>query len=382
MIIQNVSQDVVIDGTWLDVSVTEPGSTGSPYSYDGGIFTDVTESAQTREWAFTPFPRFAGYENEITVDSEEGGIRLSRVKSRNASRQYRLDMSVSDGIIRHRFDGFATGGYGEYANEVIIGMLGVEGVEVAACNGAGNQWNRSCWGSSFDLSGAVVRSEYLSGWTKERGGFLITPRHVVCASHYPIGVGKKVRFVKKGVSAELDEVVERTLTAGHRFEQDTEYDNYIYLLDSDVPDGVNPFSFCPASGRAPAVMFGKLTDLVLATASDKSTLGSQGVDTRLSQFVIPGPNGALGTTYTTTGLEAWVADWIPSFAGYHSFIRPILAGDSGSPSLVIVDENTLAFNRISTTTTEASCNAAISAVDALAGVSTGYTVSVMPEPSP
>jgi len=259
--------------------------------------------------------------------------------------------------------------------------MAAEGAEWGLFNESATQWNRNCWGNAFDLSGIVTRSSFSGGWTKERGGLLVTPRHIVCANHFQIGVGQQVQFIKKGASAALDEVITHTLVAGCRFPNtDTGYDNYIYQLSADVPAGINPIPYCPVSERAPGIMCGKYSDLVLKTASSKALSSIGSFDIGLTQFV-NSVGGAYGSTYTRTGLPEYVAEWIPYFEDCSEFIRPVLTGDSGSQHLVIRSATQVGFNTISSGASEASVNEAILAVDAIAGISTGRTVTVVAPPA-
>jgi len=381
LIAQNSTDGSVIDGTWLDTSTVSPAESGDNYTYDNGIFNDEISTINSRTWSFLPCLLFSASEFEITEEFNEGGVLLNRVTSGGSSRIYKLDSSTSGGLTKQKFHGFSEGGYGDYVASIILPMMVAEGAEWGLFNATATQWNRNCWGNSFDMSGIVTRSSIGSGWTKERGGFLITPRHVVLASHYQIGVGKQVQFIKKGMTPEMDQVIARTLIKGTRFpDQDAGFDNYIYLLDSTVPTGISPIPFCGINERAPGLMCGKLSDLVLKTGSDKSQLSGQGIDSGLSIFV-NSTGGSYGSTYTRTGLPEYVAERIPFFEACAQFIRPVLAGDSGSPQLIVLGPTSVGFRNISSGATEASINQAIAAVDALAGISTGYTVTVEPNPT-
>jgi hypothetical protein len=207
----------------------------------------------------------------------------------------------------------------------------------------------------------------------------MTPRHIRLANHFQIGIGQQVQFLIKGATPALDQVVTKTLTHGIRYpntNQGADFDSYIYLLDSDVPAGVTPFRCISPVSRAPSVFCGKYSDLVLATASNKNQIGG-GVDSQLYPFV-NSSGGVYGSTYTRVGLPEYVAEWMPFWDGYANFIRPLVSGDSGSQFLHIYDATELVFI---TTSEGESENEAIAAVDALAGISTGYTVTVAPDPT-
>ena len=377
VITQNPIDDHVIDGTWLETTVVSDPASGENYNSDNGIFSDETAAISSREYAFIPAERFLGRTVTITDESDAGGVLLRRVASNGASRIHKLDSSTAGGVVKSKFHGFVADSYGEAVAAILKPMMDAEGATWDLFNAGATQWNRNCWGDAFDLSGIVTRSSYSGGWTKERGGLLMTPRHIRIANHFQIGVGQQVQLIIKGATAAQDQVVTKTLTHGIRYpNQTTDFDSYIYLLDSDVPTGIEPFRCISTPSRAPSVMCGKYSDLVLATASNKNQLGG-GVDNQLSVFV-NSSGGVYGSTYTRTGLPEYVAEWMPFWDGYADFIRPVVSGDSGSQILYVYDAEELVFV---TTSEGASENEAIAAVDALAGISTGYTVTVAPDPT-
>lgn len=78
------------------------------------------------------------------------------------------------------------------------------------------QWNPNVWtnkGTPIDFTGIVMWSDYTpptnGGYNSHfwRAGTLISPSHLIFASHIPLEVGKKVRFYTKA-----GEAVERTVT--------------------------------------------------------------------------------------------------------------------------------------------------------------------------
>ena len=373
ILVQNNTNSSVIDGNWNDQTIITSGSESSNFVYDDGIFSSVTSSATSRVWNFIPNLKFSNLPHFTTTEYDSGGIRIERVTSRSSSRLYKLDSSVSGGVIQYKFHGFNAGTYGRYVADIITPLMEAEGAEWGLFNESATQWNRNCWGFGFDLTGIVTRSSYWGGWTKERGGFAITPRHIVCANHYPIGVGQQVRFITKGETPELDTVVTKTLTHGLKFGDD----NLIYLLDSDLPTEISPIQWSNYEGRAPAVMCGQYSDLVLKTGSQYQQLGDRANDWRFQQF---SADGIVAKPYTRVGLHEFVNEWFPFYTNCAPFIRPLLSGDSGSPHLSILDENTMTFRTISTGGPLLDINAAIIAVDSAAGISTGYTVTVAPAP--
>jgi len=88
--------------------------------------------------------------------------------------------------------------------------------------------NTQCWAYGLDLT-------CFSPWNSldgpRRAGTLISPRHIICAKHYPLTVGTTIRFIR------LDNtIVTKTITAiGNVYNTDIQ----IALLDSDVGSGIS-----------------------------------------------------------------------------------------------------------------------------------------------
>lgn len=126
--------------------------------------------------------------------------------------------------------------------------------------------NQNVWtnnGGAIDWTG-------LSPWNDGyyvHGGTLITPRNIVYASHYKIGVGKKVVFVDS-----QNNVVVRTLVASQNAGDDIE----VGLLDSDVPSNIVYYPIVSASEfdsrlgtkiDLPLVLFNKNDNVLIADIS-------------------------------------------------------------------------------------------------------------------
>jgi hypothetical protein len=67
--------------------------------------------------------------------------------------------------------------------------------------------NAACWAASIDLSCVAVASNDGSGWFWQRGGTLITSRHILIARHYAYGVGTQVRFSNAAGTVETRTVI-------------------------------------------------------------------------------------------------------------------------------------------------------------------------------
>ena len=381
LIVQNSTDTSVIGGSWADTTVVSNPVSGPNYNHIDRIFNDEVGAAASKQWTFTPNEIFASSIPQISEVYNSGGVLINRVTSSGSSRLYKLDNSIAGGVTQQKFRGYVAGSRANAMANIIRTMALVAGTQWNLFNDAATQWNRNCWGKSLDFSGIVVRSSYWGGFTKERGGALITPRHIIITNHYQIGVGETVRFIKKGATAELDQVITKILVAGCRFPNQSVFsDSYIYLLDSDVPAGINPFSFIEKVPNAcvPQIMAGKLSDLVIITASSKQAFGSI-QDIGLNQFATAA-NGTLQTFYTRVGLPEYVAEWIPYWSDCVQFIRPVLSGDSGSPGLNIISPTQAVVSIGGEAVFATAYSDAIQAVDAIYGISTGYAINVIANP--
>lgn len=94
--------------------------------------------------------------------------------------------------------------------------------------------NADFWGSPF-VEALTGISPWNSTGSFQRGGILISPRHMLFATHYPPDNGATVRFVKSD-----NTVITRTISGLNTLSQTgPDYPDFtIALLDSDVPSGI------------------------------------------------------------------------------------------------------------------------------------------------
>lgn len=224
--------------------------------------------------------------------------------------------------------------------------------------------NPDCWITGVDLTSVSPSN---STEDNERGGVAITKRHIIYAKHTQIGDGASVRFCTSS-----DVAVARTQTQhaeiGGTFPIFPDF--CVGLLDSDLPSTiavckVAPDYMLPKIGYFPPIP-------VIQTDKDENGLvfdatsfsyGSQGINTANVK--------------------------IPVNAKRLEFYQPIIAGDSGDPWFVLINDElvligiTSGLDVADGSAVFGSCpiglngaiNAAIVAADALGGVSTGYTVT-------
>lgn len=248
--------------------------------------------------------------------------------------------------------------------------------------------NASCWAASIDLSCVAVASNSGSGWTRQRGGVLITSRHLLIARHFPYGVGTQVRFCNAAGTVETRTVIGVASTSG-------EADLWVCTLSSAVTVA-SPCAIAGtwiAQGRTVANNFASWYSGGGVIHTDQNakiyaaTLGNcVALAKSYSRNVTIG-----GTTFADCEGEAFAdhaeSGAIPAeFAGLRH--QPV-TGDSGQPVFVIIEgEPVLLWTWTSSYSgtpvylhNGAVLNALIAAADTNASISTGLTITVATDPT-
>jgi hypothetical protein len=155
--------------------------------------------------------------------------------------------------------------------------------------------------STIDLTGL---SPWNSTNANRRAGTLISPRHIVFATHYQIGTGATVRFVTNDGT-----VVNRTMTAKTLISGDA----YLGVLDEDVPETITHYPIISKPDLDKYLSNIKVPMLVLdqeekALIRDVTSIGS-------------------GVGHTVP----------PATTTRNLFNETLISGDSGNPAFIVVD---------------------------------------------
>lgn len=172
--------------------------------------------------------------------------------------------------------------------------------------------NTSCWASGVDLTP-------ISPWNSSGGahnaGTLISPRHVLFASHYLPAAGSTIRFIKAD-----NTVVTRTITAMQSLSDSQAYypDLTVGVLNSDVPAGIDYARVLPDTWAS------YLPTLAVRPVPALSTDQEEKLTVRemTSLSVAPGNRVFFAT---------------PADPQRRAFYEDVVAGDSGNPAFLLVN---------------------------------------------
>lgn len=224
--------------------------------------------------------------------------------------------------------------------------------------------------TSFFLQGThaealTCASPWNSTGGTRRAGTAITPRHAVCANHYPVPVGATIRFV-----ASDNTVITRTVVQAARiFCNGAGTDAWMILLDSDLPASITPCKIFP-DGYETYLPAGATTAAAFALPLLAMDFSENGIAldliTEKVQSNIP------TMTYGA-----------PTIPHRLAFYDSIISGDSGNPIFGVIGSELWLLSTFfgagsgpfyGGLVTE--LNAMITTLDTLQGDITGHTVTV------
>lgn len=173
--------------------------------------------------------------------------------------------------------------------------------------------NTQCWAHGLDLT-------CFSPWNSldgpRRSGTLISPRHIICAQHYPLTVGTSIRFIR------LDNtVVTKTITATANV---SNTDIQIALLDSDVGSGISFAKILPQNWYD-----------YLPYYKDLSSIN---YEFGLPSLCLDQEEKALILDIYKVSSKDLIISYVKPFKSTNSqFYEDIIVGDSGNPSFLVIN---------------------------------------------
>jgi len=224
--------------------------------------------------------------------------------------------------------------------------------------------------TSFFLQGThaealTCASPWNSTGGTRRAGTAITPRHAVCANHYPVPVGATIRFV-----ASDNTVITRTVVQAARiFCNGVGTDAWMILLDSDLPASITPCKIFP-DGYETYLPAGATTAAAFALPLLAMDFSENGIAldliTEKVQSNIP------TMTYGA-----------PTIPHRLAFYDSIISGDSGNPIFGVIGSELWLLSTFFGAGSGPfygglvpELNAMITTLDTLQGDITGHTVTV------
>lgn len=304
----------------------------------------------------------------------------------------RLDTTKRGGTTYREFVDYTEGSVSEYLRDQVEALL-VESPDTSYFstydhNSATYTRNASCWAADVDLSAVAVASNSGSGWTRIRGGTLVTARHIVLAAHSGLNVGSQVRFAGSDGTVETRTVTGVASNSGFG-------DVQIAVLSSDVtvatPMPIPETSWFEQGIEMTGLTRHSYTGGAAIHIDQLANVYACGIGSPLVRQSTYAPNVSYnGTTYTACQLLAFASHRQEVFTGETSApLKPPVPGDSGQPCMALIEGDPVLLwcwyypNAGPPTWRHngAILNALIAAADTSAGVSTGYTVTVATDPT-
>jgi len=353
------------------------------------------------------------------IAGNQGIIRTT--DSYGFRRYLQLDFNYSGSSSYPVSRGYVSGSIPKFCFDDIVARL-IEGKDMnlfSSVNHAGGSYslNADCWAAAYDFSGVSV-------WNSRSGDFrqvgtAITRRHLWMAWHYRLLAGDTVKFRRSDGTVDTYTVVGTNPGSNYSntvslHENVSVGDICIVLLDRDLHTDIAVY---PIAEWA--------VDVISLASTPPGSAPGYGIDAwapvateahhaaamlHLNQsrdvsvvFTAALSSGSGMTAQESSYGGATIPYWYQNFpltsgsygydqsadfrSNYSDWTSPVVGGDSSSPIFCPTGDDGLAIASCFTTAnwgmapSAGALNAIIAATDAAAGVSTGYTVTVAPDPT-
>lgn len=175
--------------------------------------------------------------------------------------------------------------------------------------------NTGCWGATY-ASALTALSPWNSVGGNQYAGVLISPRHVLCATHWSVPVGATIRFVASDgtvVTRTISSILALTAT------QSLFPDLLVAKLDSDVPGTIAFARVLPSDWAAKLPSLASYPVVCAATDQEEKLLVRE-------VTAIP-----TSTSYALTTFRS------PADATRRSFYEDVVGGDSSNPAFLVIN---------------------------------------------
>ena len=277
----------------------------------------------------------------------------------------RLDFTAVNptGATVTTFDSFVASTVGkeasDFVDDALVGKSAATALKMFTSQNHGTQTyvrNPNLWRNSV-VQNLTCCSPWNSTYGNLRAGTLFTPQHFYYSPHFPPAEGSTMRFVG------ADGTVYNRTVLKRRSHPD--YDGFfpdlgVGVLSSPLPVAITPCKFAPSDFEdyIPGVAYG-IPCIILDQAENLSVTDLFHIDFSAS-FIVPKDSKRL------------------------EFYEPKINGDSGNPAFMVIDEQLVLMTTLRSGGAGsgpfagdhlAAINQLILDVDALASISTGYTLT-------
>lgn len=268
----------------------------------------------------------------VIIPDESNPYRWTYVGNGTATLTLRTDTSTytasvttstATGATTDVVTGFATGSLRKHITDAIDSALAGKTASTALAIFSTQDHatpsyvrNASCWGASW-ASALTSLSPWNSESSNTKAGTLISPRHVLFATHYLPAVGATMRFIKTDGT-----VVTRTLSSLSSLTQ-TQFaypDLTVGKLDSDVPSGIEFARVLPDTWANYLPSLTSYFVPCVCTDQEEKLLVRE-------VTAIPSATSPYALVQMTSSVDAQ----------RRAFYEDIVGGDSGNPAMLVVN---------------------------------------------
>jgi hypothetical protein len=397
--IPNTTSPVVSAVEFFDneVEVTQSGSTWNDWQIivnkESPVFTNST-------------PSIASVSPSGLVTRTTDGVARVRVSSGPNSRAFNLNVTATTGQVS-RLAGYVPGSPAKAVTDELLALISStsEKAYFSTYNHATGVFvkNADCFLASVDLTGVGLGTDIFGSFSSANRGCAVTRRHFLAARHWLGGtgfsIGNKVRFIDNTGALHERTIIgtSSTIAAG---------DIIVGTLNADLPLGVSPlpvagswvlagYEYKPGSlppvGSAASVTQYYTGGVGFSVNNNHECrlFAMRGIKSKQEGLEIAVSSG--GETYNLpirlqVASNSEASELYPVLEDYVDFYGNGVSGDSGGPLCFLTQAGPVLLTTWNFPTSgpfvgvPGLVNALIASADANAGISTGYTVTVAPNP--
>lgn len=381
--------DITLSSAYNNFNVNLASNLEAPYSYE-----NLTPSiCDVADWPYV-----------ARVAPGLGKVRIT-VRGFSATQTFNM-RDLEGGTTSRVVTGFSSGTVGALGWGILQGMLESGGDDDLFTGGvvSGGGWNFSSasynpdvWSGDFDFSGVSHHSNETN--TPHKPGTLVTSRHAVFVYHYKPPVGTVLTFIGADNSKHQRTVLAYNYGVSSVVGFDSNpmiWDLAVAVLSSSLPSSCKVY---PVAGEW---LWTETTDINGRYAMANAWVGLK-LDQQRRVRICGDCDGYLRPDNRKSGTFEGQAlgphalfhytDFsdtdLPYFlTSYAARIAQPITGDSGTPRFVPLSSSTMAFcgsvtfvNGWCQFPQKTTLDALIASADAAAGISTGLTVTVAPDPT-